>query len=440
MPAPPHLVFDCRVVTPLFLAGADQEGAELRASSVRGALRYWYRALLGGRGYTDLALAQAESAVFGNAGMGGVQAQAGAVDVVTKLEPGIRVERSKEEIVRNGQRRRVAREDILKLGSGTGYLWYSAALGDNDRGFLPEGTRFQVALVAPRGDAEALKQAGAAFWLLAQLGGLGTRSRSGAGSFWVQSTPRASSDALLAALPPFTTNAADSSALARFLQEGLARTVGLVPSREGAAATKDFDVIAKGKTSVIVSGYTGGCGVDAAREFGADLQRFRSGSTGFKGDQREPWEDRRQEMHAIKRFVHDGTPPRLELKSAGFGLPLQLQFLKHPNGSNWVDPDDPIGPYFNGGTAEIGAPGLTRRASPLQVHVARTSSKYHDVVLTTFNSTFLPNDSRELTLKAGHRQATVLMGRGIISQFRKEVVGAPDKDGNVWMKTVEVPA
>ncbi len=61
-----------KTVTPLFLGGADPRGEpELRAASVRGALRFWLRALLGGvLGDKDLnALRQAESAVFGSTEM-----------------------------------------------------------------------------------------------------------------------------------------------------------------------------------------------------------------------------------------------------------------------------------------------------------------------------------------------------------------------------------
>ena len=60
-------------VTPLFLGGADPRGEpELRAASIRGALRFWLRALLGGViGDRDLdALRKAESAVFGSTDTG----------------------------------------------------------------------------------------------------------------------------------------------------------------------------------------------------------------------------------------------------------------------------------------------------------------------------------------------------------------------------------
>jgi len=44
------LSFMLETITPLFLSGNDQTTVELRAASIRGHLRYWYRALLGGLG------------------------------------------------------------------------------------------------------------------------------------------------------------------------------------------------------------------------------------------------------------------------------------------------------------------------------------------------------------------------------------------------------
>jgi CRISPR type III-B/RAMP module RAMP protein Cmr1 len=41
-----QLAFKMQVVTPLFLSGADQHVAELRPPSIRGALRFWFRAMM----------------------------------------------------------------------------------------------------------------------------------------------------------------------------------------------------------------------------------------------------------------------------------------------------------------------------------------------------------------------------------------------------------
>ena len=64
-----EVTFTLQTITPLFLAGADQTKAELRAPSFRGLMRYWQRALVGGLVGTDQngfkQVMQAETEVFG---------------------------------------------------------------------------------------------------------------------------------------------------------------------------------------------------------------------------------------------------------------------------------------------------------------------------------------------------------------------------------------
>ncbi|HID77150.1 MAG TPA: type III-B CRISPR module RAMP protein Cmr1, partial [Planctomycetaceae bacterium] len=38
-----------RIVTPMFCAGADEQRAELRLPSFKGALRFWWRSLMWGQ-------------------------------------------------------------------------------------------------------------------------------------------------------------------------------------------------------------------------------------------------------------------------------------------------------------------------------------------------------------------------------------------------------
>lgn len=42
-----NITFDCEIITPMFLAGADGTTPELRAPSIKGALRFWWRAVNG---------------------------------------------------------------------------------------------------------------------------------------------------------------------------------------------------------------------------------------------------------------------------------------------------------------------------------------------------------------------------------------------------------
>ena len=56
--------FDIEVVTPLFLGGADPQKAELRAASIKGALRFWWRAVYGCDDLEDMK--KIEAGIFGS--------------------------------------------------------------------------------------------------------------------------------------------------------------------------------------------------------------------------------------------------------------------------------------------------------------------------------------------------------------------------------------
>lgn len=65
------ITFTCETITPMFLAGADSRTPELRPPSIKGAMRFWWRAL---HGHLPLKqLKETESKIFG--GTGRVQAR-----------------------------------------------------------------------------------------------------------------------------------------------------------------------------------------------------------------------------------------------------------------------------------------------------------------------------------------------------------------------------
>ncbi len=60
------ITFHCETITPMFLAGADGRTPELRPPSIKGALRFWWRAL---NGHLTLAeMKKKESEIFGGGG------------------------------------------------------------------------------------------------------------------------------------------------------------------------------------------------------------------------------------------------------------------------------------------------------------------------------------------------------------------------------------
>jgi len=60
------ITFECEVITPMFLAGADGKTPELRAPSIKGALRFWWRAM---NGHLPIdVLRKKEAEIFGGSG------------------------------------------------------------------------------------------------------------------------------------------------------------------------------------------------------------------------------------------------------------------------------------------------------------------------------------------------------------------------------------
>jgi CRISPR-associated protein Cmr1 len=55
--------FKCEIVTPMFLAGADGKTPELRPPSIKGMLRFWWRAIISER--IDK-LKEEEAKIFGS--------------------------------------------------------------------------------------------------------------------------------------------------------------------------------------------------------------------------------------------------------------------------------------------------------------------------------------------------------------------------------------
>src|SRR5436190_1046640 len=57
-------------ITPLLMYGAEQTEPELRSASVRGTLRYWLRAVLGGMYNNNARIYEEESKILGNTEQG----------------------------------------------------------------------------------------------------------------------------------------------------------------------------------------------------------------------------------------------------------------------------------------------------------------------------------------------------------------------------------
>ncbi|GAB4349702.1 MAG: hypothetical protein OHK0038_28390 [Flammeovirgaceae bacterium] len=170
------ITFTCETITPMFLSGADQSSPELRPPSIKGALRFWWRAMNGHLSLDELR--KQESEIFGG------------------TEP---AQRSKV-IVRVGKRNlkneNTKQKDFLpkgysvNVGRGTmhaiDYLAYGIENFDPQKSFNREYLRsqkeFDLILSFPENLQEDVLKT---LFIFTYFGGLGAKSRNGFGSISV---------------------------------------------------------------------------------------------------------------------------------------------------------------------------------------------------------------------------------------------------------------
>lgn len=314
------------VLTPLFMGGAgnqlQSQGDAFRILSLRGLTRFWFRALMGGvigNGPNNLTrVRQAESEVFGST------ERASAIQFRLLNSPRY----SKYQLSRR---------------VGVGYLGFSLGR-DEGVGALSPGERVEIAIEGRPGagntQSELLLALGA-LWLLANLGGLGSRSRRGFGSVVVTSVKPFDGQSLPSFQMP--DRGRGPGDLASFLSEGLEKLrnlysgylgqspVGATRAWEG-TTLPEYDILARGAARIKVASVTFPHWEEVLDHLGRRLKQARG-------------------MYAR---------PRRQT----FGLPM-------PSRRD------------------------VRRASPLLFKVVRFPSGRYGAVLTLFKATFLPSNIKD---------------------------------------------
>lgn len=142
----PSLSIKLKTVSPLFLNGAAEKQPELRAASVRGQLRYWFRAIEGAKTQDLQKLWKAEEAIFGSTQCGS------QIQIRVHADYNLR-EQVEDNFILPHKGKGVGPEKSFKVGTKFDVLFQT-----------PPGTHFPSAF-----------QNALSVWLL--LGGLGKRSR-----------------------------------------------------------------------------------------------------------------------------------------------------------------------------------------------------------------------------------------------------------------------
>ena len=214
---PVELTFKCKLITPMFMAGADRKTPELRPSEFKGMMRFWWRAI---KAEDDIKkLKKEESQIFGGTeekeGRSKIWIRIKYKDLSSFLAKDTTVQ---EEYKLNWYFDKSTR--ILKgKDAGIGYLWYSTYLKDNERGFIKPPFEFKIRLIINdknNNNKKFLRIGSAVLWTAIYLGGFGTRIRRGAGNLEIVEYNITDED-----LPNFECQAKNKKELKDFLEKNL---------------------------------------------------------------------------------------------------------------------------------------------------------------------------------------------------------------------------
>lgn len=330
---------DFKIVTPLFMSGADQAIAEIRAPSIKGVIRFWWRALAYSRFKGDLvALAKGEEELFGSTERGAsIIIRVSSNPRIAKITPKNTVHQSFGNV------------------AGARYLGYGlmVAFGDDagklQRPCINHNQQLTVTFIAkndiPKDFIDAVK-------LMGLLGGLGSRSRKGFGSLTLE---KLSEDKQIT-----WTKSADKKTY-KLALDGLLNGINIItdePPFSAFSSHTRIDCLKQGSDPIRL-----------LETFGRQMQRYRS--WGHRGRVNgEASEQNFQPDHDW--FKNEGNYRQEDFhpQRVVFGLPHNY------------------GKYADGSVAGV---LHDRRSSPLLVHVHEFAEGSYGLVSLVLRAKFLPD-------------------------------------------------
>jgi len=320
-----------RIVTPMFCSGADQDSAELRLPSFKGALRFWWRSLMWGKVKDIADLRMQEAELFGTTGQ-----KVGQSKVRMRLTNNLTDE--------------PATSATWAQKKGLQYLGYGVMnfRGELSRPMIPEGS-FTVQLrLGPKLIEEQRQQVQHALLLLGTVGGLGSKSRKGFGSLTLTSLKKDDAPIELAAEPIVRINSA---------------------VKKLAGGQPEWTAWSKQSRVLTVNG-NGKRAVELLDLLGREQVYFRNWGNHGRVNDRESERNFRQD-HDLSKPALRGKVSIQHPKRVAFGLPHNYQ------------------------TGGVKPSTLDRRASPLFLHIHQASETQPPLGVVAFlPSLFLPHGER----------------------------------------------
>ncbi len=344
-----------RVNTPLFMSGSDIEKAELRAPSIKGVLRFWFRATACSNDFTEVK--KAEQCLFGSTDTGQGKFL-------------IRVNSNNLKTCKRGEHWKQA---------GSAYLGYGVINWDGKArkvlttsSYISPGTVFTVELIfRPSASLEDLESIKRSLIALGLFGGLGARSRRGFGSVSLES--------LLVDEQEKWKKPNSRAELLEQINKFIAG-LGSLP-----ADLPEYSAFSKNSRVAIVLEDENS--LNLLNTLGEEMMRYRSYGRVFGDDTEHKVLGKKAEQNfaadhdLILNFARTGQatahPERLV-----FGLPHNYYF------SNKIKVD-------------VNAENFERRASPLLMHIHALKDGY-TAVLTLLPASFLPGEEK---IKLEHKES-----------------------------------
>lgn len=178
------ITFHCETITPMFLAGADGQTPELRAPSIKGAMRFWWRAMNGDKPLKQLKKEEAEL-------FGGHYKDENGEEISLKSKMDIIVtpntlNASKANLYGITYKVKGHQLDILDyLAYGTNSYDKKKKKITFDREYFIENQEFKIE-INYRGRLNIAKDILYPFVFMERIGGLGAKTRNGFGKFHIK--------------------------------------------------------------------------------------------------------------------------------------------------------------------------------------------------------------------------------------------------------------
>lgn len=171
----PSIEVTYRIVTPMFCSGADQNTAELRLPSIKGAMRFWWRSLMWGHVKNCQELREQETALFGASDQRCGQSRVQLRVTTRSLESQV----AKGEIFEGGQ---LLGAHYLGYGVMESFDGKKTRAGRLTRPMIPGGQFTVACRFSPFATDKQIDQIRRTLILIGTIGGLGSKARKGFGS------------------------------------------------------------------------------------------------------------------------------------------------------------------------------------------------------------------------------------------------------------------